>query len=232
MKSLLSLASCQLIALGFLVATTATGDVPLGLNTATRPHVPIDQRTSPGVYGRYMTAGRAVRPQLQAVRVVTPAKAEVTVYGASQPGGLTVTSDDVVGIEVGPVYRLKVENIEGLPGVAVYPSIELVDRLHPPEGHAAEFPIQIEITAEEIEAALTDRLVTKVVYLRHRNAVAATDERTTLPTADIDGGSNVVEAAIERGRPIAVLRLGGRTPAGPTDAEFFVGGSIEYPLDR
>ena len=232
MKSLLSLAGCQLVALGFLVATTATGDVPLGLNTATRPYVPVNQQTSPGVYGRYMTAGRPVRAQLQAVRVVTPAKAEVTVYGVSQPGGLTVTSDDVVGIDVGPVYRLKIENIEGLPGVAVYPSIELVDRLHPPEGQAAEFPIQIEITAEEIEAALTDRLVTKVVYLRQRNAMAATDVRTALPTTDIDGGSNVVEAAVERGRPIAVVRLGGRTPAGPTDTEFFVGGSIEYPLNR
>lgn len=215
-----------------LTTTSVFAQTPLGLNVPSRPFVPVNQQTPPGVYGHFMTAGRPTRPQLQPVKVITPGAATVTVYGVSQPGGLTVSSDDVFAVEVGSVYRLRVSQIEGLPGVDIYPSIELVDRLHPPEGRAAEFPIQIEITADEIEAALTDRLVTKVVYVRPRHATSPIDRGTQLPTVDVDRSANVVEAAIQQGRPIAVLRIGGRLPTNDTDSEFFVGGTIEYPVAR
>lgn len=215
-----------------LSLTAATADTPLNLNTATPPYVPFDQTTPPGVYGHLVTAGRPVVIPQQPVRIVTPGPAEVTVYGTSQPGGLTVASDDVFGVDVGRVYRLKVTGLTDLPGVAVYPTIELVDRLHPPEGRAAEFPVLIEITADEIEAALTDRLVTKVIYVRPRNDAPSSTVATQLPTASVNANENVVKAAMQRGRPIAVLRIGGRTPQSATDADFFVGGAIEYPVNR
>lgn len=226
------LLSVVLHSLALTCGSVAFADVPLGLNTPTPPFVPMNQQTPPGVYGHYMTAGRSTRPALQPVQLVTPGAAQVTVYGVSQPAGLTLTTEDTFAVEVGTVYRLKVEGIETLPGVAIYPTIELVDRLHPPEGRAAEFPIQIEITADEIEAALTDRLVTKVIYVRPRHALQTTIRGSQLPTVEIHNSENVVEAAIQQGRPIAVVRIGGRTPTGPTDDDFFVGGTVEYPVTR
>lgn len=229
-------ASMAVFAAGMLVSvigsTSAVAETPLGLNTATPSHMPFSQTTPPGVYGHMQNSSRSAQTPLQAVKVVTAGEAKVTVFGSTQPAGLNLSTNETFAVQVGAVYRLKLSDIPGRPGVEVYPTIELVDRLHPPAGKAAEFPILIEITDEEINAALTDRLVTKVVYLRPRNDTSGFARTTVLPTAQINSDQNVVEAAIQRGRPVAVVRLGGRTPSGPADMQFFVGAALEYPVQR
>src|SRR5690606_10604716 len=45
-----------------------------------------------------------------------------------------------VALQIGPVYRFKVTDIPAHPGVEVFPTIELIDRLYPPEGLARRFP--------------------------------------------------------------------------------------------
>ena len=138
-----------------------------------------------------------------------------------------------VGLLIAPVYRLRVTNIPLHEGREVFPTIEVIDRLYPPAGQATRFPVPIELTREDLELALAGHYVTRVVYLE--------DPSHPLPAGppckeqmwfDAGPGSNPVEMADRLGRPMAILRLGGRVPDsrnGP-DCQFLAGCPPFVPL--
>lgn len=131
-----------------------------------------------------------------------------------------------VGMLIGQVYRLKVTNIPRNEGMEVFPTIEIIDRLYPPAGQQLRFAIPVQLTREELELALAGKFVTRVIYLE--------DPDYALPASESAEGQNWYEAgpgndplalADSLGRPVAILRLGGRLPAdtqGP-DARFLFG---------
>jgi hypothetical protein len=138
-----------------------------------------------------------------------------------------------VGMLIAPVYRLRVTNIPLHEGAEVFPTIEVIDRLYPPAGQAPRFPIPIELAQEDIELALAGHYVTRVVYLE--------DPEHVLPSGppckeqnwfDAGPGSNPVEVADRLGRPMAILRLGGRVPDARTgpDCQFLAGCPPFIPL--
>jgi hypothetical protein len=128
----------------------------------------------------------------------------------------------LAGMQIGPVYRLKVTEIQNHPGLEIFPTIEVIDRLYPPPGLALRFPIPIELTAEELDLAARGSFVTRVIYVE--------DPHTALPIAQrADGEQRWVEApqgedplviADIRGRAIAILRIGSRVPDAETQAGF------------
>jgi hypothetical protein len=131
----------------------------------------------------------------------------------------------MIGMLVAPVYRLEVTRIPGHPGMEVYPTVEVIDRIYPPPGGALKFPIPITITRDELELALAGKYVTRVIYLE--------DPDRALPYAqpadeeswfEIEPGDDPLAVADRMGRPVAILRIGGRLPgpAGP-DAAFLYG---------
>jgi hypothetical protein len=149
---------------------------------------------------------------IQAVKVVTPETALVSFWD----GGGYATANfqgPTFGMTMGPVYRIKITNIPRHPGVEIYPSIELLSRLHPPAGKELEFPIPVEITQDDLAQAINGKMVTKVVYLE--------DPDTALPfrqvgehqrNIDISGYEDTLHTADRLGRPMAIVRLGSRQP--------------------
>ncbi len=126
---------------------------------------------------------------------------------------------------IGAVYRLRVTNIPQREGLEVFPTIEVVDRLYPPIGAEGRFPIPIELTREEIDLALAGKFVTRVIYLEdplNASPVAEDPQEQTYFEAAVH--DNPLEVADRLGRPMAILRLGGRVPEenGP-DAAFLYG---------
>ncbi|MHC4176825.1 MAG: hypothetical protein ACYSWU_04930 [Planctomycetota bacterium] len=144
-----------------------------------------------------------------------------------------------VGLLIGQVYRLRVMNIPLQPGLEVYPTVEVIDRLYPPprggrvrHPHVPpttagrRFAIPIELTRQDLELALQGKFVTRVIYLE--------DPRRALPVRDDPGAQRWFEAgpgrdplalADQLGRPVAILRLGARLPdddRGP-DMDFLFG---------
>ena len=137
------------------------------------------------------------------------------------------------GMLIGSVYRFRVTNIstpEGAEGLEVFPTIEVIDRLYAPPGEEVRFAIPIELTSEDLKLALSGKLVTRVIYLEDRNKA--------LPTAEIDKsqtwfevgpGEDPLAAADALGRPVAILRLGGRLPDANPSADLFFGSPPYVP---
>lgn len=118
-----------------------------------------------------------------------------------------------VGMVVGPVYRFRVTNIPLAPGIEVFPTVEIVDRLYPPPGQELRFPIPVELTAEELLMAAGGKFVTRVIYVENpHSAVPMADDEKHQSWFDVGPGKSPLKVARNLGRPVAVLRLGGRLP--------------------
>jgi hypothetical protein len=131
----------------------------------------------------------------------------------------------VVGMMIGPVYRLRVTNIPNQEGLEVYPTIEVINRLYPPVGLEYKFPVPVELTQEELEMALDGRYVTRVIYLEEpTDALPVAQSPEDQSYFEAGDGDNPLDVADALGRPMAILRMGARVPdaAGP-DAKFLYG---------
>ena len=168
----------------------------------------------------------------QPVEIKAPPGVLVSLASGDQFGPLR-PAPRRAGLLIGSVYRLRVTNIstpEGGEGLEVFPTIEVIDRLYAPPGEEVRFAIPVELTLEDLKLALSGKLVTRVIYLE--------DENKALPTAEIDKsqawfeagpGEDPLAAADALGRPVAILRLGGRLPDGSPDASFFFGSPPYVP---
>lgn len=173
---------------------------------------PLNQMTPPGTMAQWaMNAGRIAPNSFQPVRVALPSPGKVTFYETwDRPVELEAPAQ--AGLLVGRMYRLKITGLEDFKGVEFFPSIELVDRLHPPAGREEDFPVDFEFTLEEFEWAAKGRLITKVVYLEQPERVPTLLLDQTPRITTIEPSRNVLAEADALGRPMAIVRLGGRTP--------------------
>lgn len=118
-----------------------------------------------------------------------------------------------VGLLVGEDYRVRITNLPQRPGKEIFPTIKLIGRTFPPRGQELEFPIPIEISNEDIELALNGRFITRVVYLEDpQNALPLVSNPQVPLAMDVNGGADPVAVAATMGRPVAIIRLGGRVP--------------------
>ena len=178
-----------------------------------RRFVPLDQYVPPGVAGQMaLTAGKALPDQFQPVRVKLPSTGTVTFFDGSPQRPVSLAAPAQVGLYVGRMYRLRVTDLPEFPGGEFYPSIELVDRLHPPPGQAERFPVEIELFAEEFKGSDNGRMITKVVYLEQPDLVQRQHLNGEKRVTDLAPTQNALAEADVLGRPIAIVRMGGRTP--------------------
>ena len=116
-------------------------------------------------------------------------------------------------VDIGQVYRLRVSKIPLKAGFEVYPSVEIINRLYPPQGLAWKFPIPIHLTSRDMEFALQGRYVTRVIYLEDpRAALPAVANPNVQRYFDVGTTEDPLHTADQLGRPMAILRLGSRVP--------------------
>jgi hypothetical protein len=193
-------------------------------------YYPLDQTTPPGVYGEWSGFQQPGPPcHLQPVRIILPGSGTVAFYSDVRSKPIVAKAPAQAAVALGNTYRLQLRDLEGYPGIELWPTIELVDMLHPPQGQEDEFPIPVTITEEEIELALTGRLVTKVIYLEPAAEANPLLLDRKHPTLSVPPNLNVIEQADLRGRPMVILRLGSRTPVVNENPAFFGNGSPLSP---
>jgi len=118
-----------------------------------------------------------------------------------------------VGMLIAGVYRLRVTHIALNPGKEVFPTVEVIDRLYPPRGFETRFAIPIELTQEDLELAIGGRFVTRVIYLEDpQQALPINQDAKHTQWFDAGPGNDPLRLADNLGRPVAILRIGGRVP--------------------
>lgn len=221
-----------------------SAQAPVGRNV----YSPLSARMPTGMVARWSAqAGRSGSPRMIyfqpiEVRLVNTGPGgggRVTWYSALQANGNRVAPQGIVtaaaphsaGLLVGGTYRVGISDMPDFPGVSIYPTIEVLDRLHPPSNRQYEFPVPVELTGEDIRLALQGHLVTRVVYLEEPRLSAGNEQTRPMMVRDLDPRRNVLAEADRAGRPMVILRLGSRRP--PTQnapAAFFgTGLPIEFP---
>ena len=175
----------------------------------------------------YQQADPSLIGHIQPVQLIAPANTTVEVGDAASSFGQAQATQMTVAMGIGYVYRFKLSNLP-LPeaaGKTLYPSIEVIGKLKPPAGLENDFPVQVVVTRDDIDLALTGRMVTRVIYLE--------DSRATLPhlhieaeqpSVDVSRGQDPLRAAEQLGRPMAILRMGSRVPMENEVAEWFTFG--------
>ena len=185
---------------------------------------PLDSRHSPGMAARFMDlAGRAQPKSFQPIRIDVEDGAEVAVYHARPVKAQAMPSPAQLGVLVGHTYRLRIRNIPELPGVELFPTIEVIGRLHPPKGLEHDYPIPVHIDRKDIDLAISGNLVTRVVYLEQPQLAAPFELDASTRNRDIEAAANALQEADRYGRPVLVLRMGGRLPSPQGEPVSFYG---------
>jgi hypothetical protein len=174
---------------------------------------PTLDETAPGLMAQQtLIASPELAGYVQPVQIFSPEGSLLSTW-SSQGYGVAHDSVLTVGLTLGQVYRFRISNIRRNFDREVYPSIEVIDRLHPPQGMTNQFPIQIVITLDDLEKALQGGLVTKVIYLEDGElALPYRAIRDDQPYFDIGPSEDPLRTAKRMGRPMAIVRIGSRVP--------------------
>lgn len=207
----------RLIALccGAAALLTAVASNAAAQNTPRGPvHYPHSTLMPPGSIARdQLTRSSPLRNYFQPVELHAPQGATISLVvdgQLSKPEPAPVKA----GMLIGHVYRFRVQNIPLSEGFEVYPTIELVNRLYPPQGKAAAFPIPIHLTQEELEMAIAGRFVTRIIYLEDPNtALPRREEKGFQRYFEVSPTQDPLRIADDLGRPMAILRMGSRIPS-------------------
>lgn len=179
------------------------------------PHLYFDTRTPPGLIGTTrIHRGGPVENYFQPVEIRGPAGLHVSPAenGAfSEPRPVPLRT----GLLIGRVYRLRLTEIPLLnqEGMELFPTVEILDRTYPPPGREGQFPIIAEITIDDLRLALEGKFITRVIYLEDpTQAVPAAMTDPEQPWFDVPPNKDPLATADVLGRPVAIIRLGGRLP--------------------
>lgn len=188
----------------------------------------------PGAIGSVqLQRGGPLPGYFQPVEIRAPqgARISLAVSGAFDAPQLTPLR---IGLLIAPVYRLKVSNLPGHEGQEVFPTIELIDRLYPPPGQERRFPVPIELTADDLALALDGKYVTRVIYLEDPDMALPVAQRADQQEwFDAGPGVNPVQEADRWGRPLAIVRMGGRVPDDRRGPDMqFLGGCPPFTFFR
>ena len=171
----------------------------------------------PGYVGQARLAGRGfVNGYFQPVALTGP---KGTRFALTRNGGYSEGAELLqAGLLVGSVYRFQVTRIPMMEGAELYPTLEVIDRTYPPPGLPTRYPIVINLDQEDLESALSGKMVTRVIYLEDpQTAVPMQQTPLTNRPVEVAEYQDALAVADRLGRPVAIVRIGSlappRTPA-------------------
>jgi hypothetical protein len=110
----------------------------------------------------------------------------------------------------GFIYRLKLTEISGRPGVVLYPTIEVAPSTPQTDAYLTHNPIPVQFTPEDFEQVVDGgNFVTKVLYLpdpKYQELAVAGVE--TLVSTRLEPGVDPILEADKRGTILLIVRLG------------------------
>ncbi|XZE43533.1 hypothetical protein SH467x_003097 [Pirellulaceae bacterium SH467] len=166
----------------------------------------------PGEVGAIQLARKPeLRGVWQAIEIKGPAGMRVSMADAGQ------FSDDLsqarLAVMVGYPYRMRLTGLPFEEETALYPTLEIIDRIHPPAEREHRFPIPIELDEDDLVDAMRGEMIMKVIYLED-NQIADPVDTAGNPqrVLDLRPSQDALQTADRMGRPVAILRIGSRVP--------------------
>ena len=109
------------------------------------------------------------------------------------------------------VYRLKITDVNGRPGVDLYPTLEIGSVTPRTAAYLAHSAVPIRFTSEDFDQVTAGNFVTKVIYVPDPEfqelALAGVD---VLVSTRLDPGVDPIVEADRRGAILAILRVGNK----------------------
>ncbi|MGF1583072.1 MAG: hypothetical protein ACFCD0_27445 [Gemmataceae bacterium] len=136
----------------------------------------------------------------------------VTFYrGVGKPAELV--SPFRIAIRPGYVYRIKISNIAGFPGLEVHPTLDVRGSLRPDSKiKPSDYPATLRFTKEDFARIRAGSYVKKVLALeRPSMAVAETSIPEAPLTFRVGVGEDPLKVAEQRAVPFLIMRMGQRT---------------------
>jgi uncharacterized repeat protein (TIGR01451 family) len=168
------------------------------------------------------------------VRLIAPPGVRATFYQGS-PQGRPYDAPLVFGVRPGYLYRIELSHLPSRPGVSLFPTLEVRGSLQlPPKCSVRCFPAPLVLTEADVEAVAAGSLITKVVYLEHPDRATPVATRADNPLEiDLPPGTDPLPEARTRGRPVLIVRLGGRLLVTPEElAHESIPGTILLPDEK
>jgi hypothetical protein len=107
------------------------------------------------------------------------------------------------------IYRLKLSNIRGRPGLEVYPTLEVVPNNPKTAAFLAHSAVPLEFTAQDFQEVTEGKYLVKVIYLPDPQfqelAATGTDE---IISTRLEPGADPILEAQRRGSILLVIRMG------------------------
>lgn len=165
-------------------------------------------------------------PGVMAFQPMRPMPAQASQIYMAGPEGMTVTwdismpgafdSEPLVcpgryNFPQGAIYRLKLSNIPGRPGVELYPTLEVAAAMPRTQAFLAHSAVPVQFTEEDFDQVISGNFVTKVIYLpdpEYQELALAGVE--TLVSTRLDPGVDPIVEADNRGSILGVVRLGNK----------------------
>jgi hypothetical protein len=146
------------------------------------------------------------------VRFVGPEKMQVSWNGTTpdgRPAQGYVTAPGRYNFVQGALYRLKLSNIPSLPGVELYPTLEVVPANARTEAFLAHSAVPVVFTNEDFEQVQAGNYLVKVIYLpnpQYQELAAVGPEE--IISSRLEPGADPIAVARQRGSILLVVRLG------------------------
>jgi hypothetical protein len=146
------------------------------------------------------------------------------------PAQLTVPAR--YNFQQGYIYRLKLTDIPGRPGLNLYPTVEVAPSTPATDAYLTHNPIPAQFTEEDFDQVTAGNFVTKVVYLpdpKYQELAIAGVE--TLVSTRLEPGIDPILEADRRGTILMVIRLGAIDLEMPTTGASVIapGGPVMQP---
>jgi hypothetical protein len=168
-----------------------------------------------------MPTGPRFPVQRTQVRFVKPSGMKVSWFTQGPDGKPSYSTNpiDVPGrynFVQAAIYRLKLSNIEGRPGLEVYPTLEVVPTNEKTEAFLAHSSVPVEFTEEDFKQIAQGNYVVKVIYLPdpQYQELAGTGTEEILSTR-LEPGADPINEALRRGSILLVIRMGNMDQEAP-----------------
>lgn len=114
------------------------------------------------------------------------------------------------------IYRLKLSNIEGRPGLEIYPTLEVVPANPKTEAFLSHSAVPVDFTNEDFKQIAEGNYVVKVIYLPdpQYQELAGTGTEEILSTR-LEPGADPIAEALRRGSILLVIRMGNMDQEAP-----------------